>query len=324
MADLQDVSVYLKNQAVTAVYPNGISQPSVANLDVRIFEGWPNPELLDADLTGMQLFNGQLIPRANGKAAQVSVFPFTGSSKTTQVKDQILDRTIVIVPAVHGMTVSIGSDMATITIGGGPTPGEFVTLIVGNQYVASASGNDLPTILSALASQLSPHVAGITTGPTTITIPNQAYIVARVGATGTLGKVTHKNCQPFMITVWAPDNESRAKLASSIDNLIKKKNKITLPDTSQALVTYEKTRQEDKFQPLTLYRRDLIFDVEYATIEQFTGVEITSVATTMGELANVSLSFATPPNSTGLLPESTGITNAPLPSAPFTDTTSVT
>jgi len=28
----------------TAVYPNGTGQPSVANMDVRIFEGWPTLE----------------------------------------------------------------------------------------------------------------------------------------------------------------------------------------------------------------------------------------------------------------------------------------
>jgi hypothetical protein len=55
MADISDITVYLKNAALAAVYPNGTSQPSVAAMDVRVIEGWPEPQLLDLDMAGKTL-----------------------------------------------------------------------------------------------------------------------------------------------------------------------------------------------------------------------------------------------------------------------------
>jgi hypothetical protein len=52
LADLSDVTAYLYQQAIAAVYPSGTSQPSVAAMDVRLFEGWPIPDQLDRDLAG--------------------------------------------------------------------------------------------------------------------------------------------------------------------------------------------------------------------------------------------------------------------------------
>jgi hypothetical protein len=50
-----------------------------------------------------------------------------------------------------------------------------------------------------------------------------------------------------------------------------------MPDTSQAVVIYSRTNTIDEQQSQTIYRRDLIYDVEYATVQQFPGYVITSV-----------------------------------------------
>jgi hypothetical protein len=322
MADLQDVSTYLKAQAVAAVYPNGTSQPSIASMDVRIFEGWPLPELLDADLGGYQLFNGSTIPRPNGRAAQVSVFPFGASVAIPS--DQILDNTYVIVPPVHGMTVSLGSDSATLTINGAPASvNEYVTIVVANQFVASAAGPTVANICANLAAQLSLNVPGVTYTTNTVVIPNQVYTVAAVGTQATLGKVTHKQNQTFMISIWAPDHVSRQALAAAIDNKVKQNLRVSMPDTSQALVKYQRTMQDDVRQPLALYRRDLFFNAEYATVFQFPGYEITSLAATISELQNLNLPYYTFPQVGQLLPAATGITPALLPTAPAPSVTQV-
>ena len=71
MADISDVDGYLASAVVAAVYPAGTSQPSVANMDIRVFEGWPTPDQLDHDLGGTMMSMGNppvQIPRPGGSA----------------------------------------------------------------------------------------------------------------------------------------------------------------------------------------------------------------------------------------------------------------
>jgi hypothetical protein len=81
MADLSDVTAYLATAASAAVYPNGTSQPSVAAMDCRIFEGWPIPDQLDRDMLGQMLSGTPPIPvtRPKGTVANVSVFAMPGT-----------------------------------------------------------------------------------------------------------------------------------------------------------------------------------------------------------------------------------------------------
>ena len=59
------------------------------------------------------------------------------------------------------------------------------------------------------------------------------------------GKITHRQRHPVMVTVWAPNETARAALAKAIDVQIKAKNKVSMPDTSQALVIYNRTSVSD-------------------------------------------------------------------------------
>lgn len=68
MADQTDVADALVTISAVAVYPNGTAQPSVAACDIIVYQGWPNPQTLDADL-------------AAGKC-HISVFPQPGDTVT--------------------------------------------------------------------------------------------------------------------------------------------------------------------------------------------------------------------------------------------------
>jgi len=127
MADISDVTAYLAGAVASAVYLNGTSQPSVANMDVRIFEGWPLPDQLDLDLAGKMMSSGTppvVVARPGGPCANVSIYPMLGATATPF---QIEDNTYVIVPPVYGMT-------PTVTVGaGGPAPNSPVTVTVAGQ-----------------------------------------------------------------------------------------------------------------------------------------------------------------------------------------------
>lgn len=290
MADLSDVTTYLQNAATLAVYPNGTSQPSVAAMDVRIFEGWPMPDQLDLDMAGKVLSGTPPTPiaRVGGPLSNVSIYPMMGMNASIY---QIQDKTYVITPPVFGLTITSVVN-GVITISGAPTVGEYITVITDHTYAHSRTGANLTAILAALAADFAAHYSGVVATATTLTIPNTFAIVVRQGAVATLGKVTHRQRQSVMISVWSPNHRVRTTLSAAIDNVLKQKNIVAMPDTSQALICYNRTNVSDDRQMATIYRRDLIYDVEYATVYQFPGYVVTTVNTSIANFDGTAIAPA--------------------------------
>ena len=97
-------------------------------------------------------------------------------------------------------------------------------------------------------------------------------------ATGdALGNVVHKQKQSFRITIWAPTEALRSATAAVVDVALKRVNVVTFPDTSKGIMTYERTLITDNMERTVCYRRDLVFSIEYATLDTFQAVEITTV-----------------------------------------------
>ena len=292
MADLSDVTAYLAQRAAAAVYPNGTSYPSVANMDCRIFEGWPIPDQLDLDLAGNRIDTSKnppaVVKRACGPCANVSIYPMLGQG--AQVT-QILDETYTISPAAIQMTMSLAG--RTVTLTGTPADGEFLTIVVDDQHVYSRGGASVAAILAALLADIVAQYPASSISGNSLTVSGSFAMVVRQGGKAVLGKVTHRQRNSVMITVWAPNKTVRASLAGAIDNLIKQTNKVTMPDTSQALVIYNRTNTSDEEQSKGIYRRDLVFDVEYATVETFPGYTITSTQVSIAKPDNSAIAIAT-------------------------------
>lgn len=274
MADLTDVTAYIYGRAIAAVYPGTTTQPSVANMDVRIYEGWPLPDKLDKDMAGLK--DDNVTKRAGGPCANVSIYPMAGQGNEIY---QVLNETYVIAPAVHGMNVSVSGTL--ITVVGQPTQGEYLTLVADGNVVFSQGGATTAAVLAALAVQAAPIYPGVVATATTLNLPVGHSLVVRQGAVALLGRTTHRQRHQVMVTVWAPNQVARKQLAKAIDVLIKENIKITLSDTSQATICYNRTNTSDEQQASNIYRRDLIYDVDYATLETFPGYEVTSVNTTI-------------------------------------------
>ncbi|XLV72564.1 hypothetical protein ACKZDW_07905 [Ralstonia syzygii subsp. celebesensis] len=68
MADITEVAQALVDVLAQAAYPNGTAQPSVGNCPILIYQGWPVPQQLEADLQ-------------SGKV-HISVFPRPGDRVT--------------------------------------------------------------------------------------------------------------------------------------------------------------------------------------------------------------------------------------------------
>lgn len=286
MADISDVTAYLAQVAANAVYPNGTSQSSVASMDCRIYEGWPDPDQLDLDVGGRMLQGNPPTPvtRPGGPVANVSIFPMQGTGIAVY---QILDETYTIAHPVLGLSLTVNGD--TVTVTGEPTAGEYLTLVCDDAHVYSETGATASALLAALATAAQANYPTSSSTATTLTVPVGHTLVVRQGGIGTLGKVTHRQRHPVMVSVWAPTQVVRAQLGAAIDNAIKKKIKVTMPDSSQALVIYSRTNVIDDQTSATVYRRDLIYNVEYATVEQFTGYVVTSTNVSIAHRHNSSV-----------------------------------
>lgn len=297
MADLSDVTAYLYQQAILAVYPNGASAPSVANMDCIVGEGWPLGEDIDLDVNGkMKNAAGVAVDRPGGPRATVSIFPMQGTGKTVY---QILDETYTISPPVinlsfniTGSPVTVSGGGTTINVSGQPAVGEYLTVVADEAHVYSATGPTTAALLSALAAQASANYPGTSSTATTLTVPVNAYLTVRQGGQAIQGKVTHRQCNQVMVTVWAPNRVARNQFSAAIDNLIKQNIRVTMPDTSQAMVIYSRTNTIDEQQAESIYRRDLIYDVEYATVFQFPAYVITSTTTSIANPSNTAIATA--------------------------------
>lgn len=277
MADLSDITAYLASAVATAVYPSGTSSPSVAAMDCRIYEGWPIPDQLDLDMAGKV---NATTTRSAGPVANISVYPMLGTGVTVY---QIQDAVYTIVPVSYGMTPTVAGTVVTVT--GQPHTGEYLTLVVDGSFVYSQTGSTTAVLLANLLAAVQVNYPSATATSTTITVPFGHSFVVRQGGVATLGKVTHRQKHSVMVTVWAPTRVSRTALASAIDVSLKGNIKVTMPDTSQALVIYSRTNVSDELQSTTIYRRDLVYDVEYATLQTFPGYVVTSVNTTIASAA---------------------------------------
>ena len=262
MADLGDVTAFLANMVWSAVFPSGANQPNVAGATVKVFEGWPIPATLDTDIAA--------------GAAQISIFPL--KSAGASIEQFINNEQYTIKAPTPGMTAVVSNTSVTLT--GTPVTGEYASITVNKQNTYSASGPTVSAILAGIASQAGGMVS---VSGNTITFPNTNLLTCQIGAPGVAGFVTHRQRQPIQITVWAPNPPMRNVLASAVGNALRQSVRITFPDTSQGLLVFSHETQTDEQERASIYRRDMIFNVDYATLETYAVNEITSFGATFDD-----------------------------------------
>src|SRR6185437_5999618 len=251
MADIADVTALLAQMANAAVYPNGYPGNSVTNSanDVTISEGWPLQQTLDSVIGAGQSYVSIFPTRINGGG---NVF-------------QVLNESYVIVPPVHGLTVT-QPNPGQVQVDGTPSTGEYLTIIANGKFTYSTVGATTAAILASIAAAASAQFPAVSVLGDTIDFGPTARLQALSGAPATIGKATHRQRAGVMITVWAPNNALRNTIAQAIDVAFKAVNRLAFPDTSQGLLVAERFEQLDRYEGASIYRRDLCFTCEYATL----------------------------------------------------------
>lgn len=233
-------------EAVSAIfYPNGTDEPSAIGPEVRVYRGWPSRAQLDADLAAGRL--------------NVTVQPVSGSARnTTRFSDEwnadIVPPTLA--AAVAGITATFSGDAA---------PGQLAGLLVdGMAWIHRTREGDTPGLVAAaLAAQIRPVRPAQLTGAA-VSFPGAARVVARTVADAPATRELRRQEATFRLTAWCPSPELRDEAAALLDLGLAERRTLDA-DGVPCRLRYAGTASSDDEQAAGLYRRDLLWDIDYPT-----------------------------------------------------------
>lgn len=247
MADQSDVEEALVGIVSAALYPDGTAEPSVIGSNCRIYRGWPSSAALDADLT-----TGTI---------NVTVFPTGGSTRTTtRYSEQWIGSPIqpTLTTVIDGMTVMFGGRAESGQIAG--------ILVDGTAYVYRLrEGDTSQSVAANLATIIRTNLI-VQLSQGNVTIPGARQLAARVVADASVKQEIRRQEQGFRVTCWCPDPQARDATASAVDLAVSTQRFIPLSDGTSGRLSYAGTTEFDQSQNSRLYRRDLNYNVEYATM----------------------------------------------------------
>jgi len=255
MCDINDVENALAILVQIAVYPNGISQPSINNSAIRIYPGWPIPSSLDNDLTN--------------QVTNVSIFPSNLSRSTTRFG--IEWQTVSINSPT--ITLTISGDKKQISVGGTISTPQTCMIIVNNRgYNYAVQSTDT---LNTIAANFSKRI------PNTYCIGNVIYflvpaaLIARVSVSGVSAQEVGREERIMILTVWASSPLIRSQIGQAIASYFSDTFRIGMPDGFVAQLKFRGELEEDILEKVKCYRRDLHFLVEYSITNSETDFTIT-------------------------------------------------
>ena len=258
MADLSDVTNTLALLATAALYPAGTAQPSVAGVTITTASGWPEPTQLDAIL-------------AAGNA-MLTVYPMEGmETNTTRFAAQMTPSTAI--PAAQ-LSLSVAGNQ--ITVGGSIKAGEAATVNVNYRAVSHAvqASDTTAGIAAALAAQ----IPGATASGSTIAIAGAFEIATAVSVPVPMQAEIARQTRLFVLTAWCPTPAIRDLMMPAVDLSLKGMKRIALPDNTWARLIYRGTLETDILAKQRIYRRDLRYEVEYASTATETDNTVSNLA----------------------------------------------
>jgi hypothetical protein len=248
MATLTEIQEKLALFAEQAVYPNGLSNPSVVDKDVSIVIGFPLKEDLDKAL----IDDHPIISIFSDKQVESNVTRFLRKQYEISVE-----------------TPSISLDVSgnEVSVNGVPKEGERATITVKTafseiyySYLVSATDS-----LDDIAFNLGSLIPSASVLANVITIADAIFLEANVVVQGLLGKEIKRQKKAFLIICWTSTVEDRTILGDVLDLYFSNIYRFDVSDGS-ALMVYDHTYEEDHIQKHKSYRRYLCYRVEYPTV----------------------------------------------------------
>lgn len=259
MADTSEVEEAFVTFITAVLYPTGSSNPSSIGSPARIYRGWPNAAALDADLAA--------------GVVNVSVFADPGMSRNTSRYPIASHQISTVAPTI---TVSVLGNV--VTFGGTVTAGNVVGIETGAPIAAYAymaqSGDTLASVSTAIAAK----IPGASSTGAAVTLPSPLNLSAAVMTPQSIATEVRRQDQGFRISCWCNTPTMRDTVAGGIDNAIAGMRDangnltrfMQIKTGETGWVRYLRSYASDVPTKATLWRRDLLYTVEYPTtlIEQ--------------------------------------------------------
>lgn len=248
MADQADVEAALAALAANAVYPQGSSAASVVGSACKIYRGWPVAPVLDADLVaGM---------------AHVSVSATDAAVKNVTRYPRVWQ---TLTPATG--TLAVSANGLTAAFFGTCSTGLLAGVLVDNEtYPYAVQANDsAATVASNLAAQLRQGGWIVEYAGGKLAVPEATHFTARVVAGAGALQEIRRQVQEFRVAMWCPCPALRDALAPVLDVALMANDFIALADGSYGRIRFVNGMTTDQSADAALYRRDLIYEVEYPT-----------------------------------------------------------
>lgn len=251
MADQSDVETALVAAIAAAVYPNGTAAASILGQTAatcRVYRGWPVTAALNADLAAGII--------------NVSVFPAGPPRNTTRYPTQWMTTT----STMPTLSVIVRQNIVTFT--GTPAAGQMAGIAVdGTTFVYLVQNGDTAALIAAsLAAQITAAGHFVQNSNAILAVPGAASLIARIEQAQSAFRETRRQIQPFRVSCWCPDPYLRDLTASTIDCAIANTSFLSLADGTSARITLEGGATIDQMENAHLYRRDLLYSADYATI----------------------------------------------------------
>jgi hypothetical protein len=246
MADLYHVEEALAGLISDTLYPDGTDSPSLVEVPCRIYRGWPNATALNADLSAGRV--------------NVTVFPDGAPGRVTSrfapawpVTTETPSLTMVV-------------DGASVTVAGIAEVGQRAALLIDRKaYLYEIQPGDTPALVAANLAQLARADRVVQLSQARITIPDAQSVSARVVTTSAVMQEVRRQEKDMRVSCWCPSPSIRDTIADTVDRALARRSFLRLADGTEAKIGYSATSVFDQSQNALLYRRDLVYTVEYPT-----------------------------------------------------------
>lgn len=248
MADQANVEAAIVSVIANALYPNGDAQPSSVGYACKVYRGWPRSPTLDSDLSE--------------NIAHISVYTAGEPAKNVTRYPRIWQSVASLTGSLEvsmegGVAVFSGSCSAGLLAG---------VMVDGQTYSYAVQSNDSSqTVASNIAALLREAGWIVDYSGSQISVPQAVHFLARVVAGSGAMKEIRRQEQGFGISIWCSSPLMRDVISPVVDGSLAEKNFIALLDGTYGRVRFESVVTTDSSEDANLYRRDLIYMVDYPT-----------------------------------------------------------
>jgi hypothetical protein len=250
MADQSDVEQALAGIVAGLLYPAGDSAEgsgaSTIGPPARVFRGWPDAAALARDL-----------------AAGIINVSIAADAEHQTNTTRYIDQWRLPPPVAPTLTAAVLGN--TVVFDGDAGPGQIAGVLVdGLAGVHRTVAGDTPvSVAEAIAAALISRNA-MASGPSVLVL-GAVGMIARVVADQPGVRETRRQRQVFRVVCWCPDPSSRDAVAGAIDGALSDIAFLSLADGLSGRMRAVASVPIDRAQAAALYRRDLLYSVEYAT-----------------------------------------------------------